>query len=83
MSWMKKSRPVIPDFSLPVTRGTPRPREPRGQKLGTVHTTRSRYMPVLEPRGEVEPIYDPLEIEAAIASLRKEKELQSFLGVNL
>ena len=83
---MKRAKPVIPDFSLPVTRGTqgtPRPREPRGQKVGTVHTTRSRYKPVLEPRGEVEPIYDPQEIEAAIAALRKEKELQAFLGMKI
>ena len=83
MAWIKRAKPVIPDFTLPITRGTPRPREPRGPKVGAVHTTRSRYKPVLEPRGEVEPIYDPQEIEAAIAALRKEKELQAFLGMKI
>ena len=80
----------LPKVRCPLTmavrqNGSPRPREPRGPKVGTVHTirSRSRYKPVLEPRGEVEPIYNPQEIEAAIAELRKEKELQAFLGMKI
>ena len=85
MTWTRR-KPVIPDFDLPVTRRTT---YVRGAPPG-VRRTR-RYCPRLSLDSVValtdsdldqlrEPKYDTEEIEARIASIRREKMLLDAAG---
>ncbi len=83
-NWEKRSRPNVPDFSLPVTRGTPSPRKKYKHKPRTAEQRASdrryhqaHYKPVLV---RSEPEYDHAEIERRIASMRLLKARGMRLG---
>lgn len=66
---------------LPL-RGTSHRREPRGVRLGTVNTIRSRYKPVIDSHRQTEPEYDPAEIQRRIDQIRQLKMRGILPGSN-